>query len=333
MPTPPVHITQDFAGCSQLDGDTTGLLIDQLDIALPELGWTIPFTNTATKGVYRQGAGSQYYIRVVDDAAGHLGTQRRAYVEVYSSMSDIDTGTKVMGDVAEACYLVRSSDLNATGVDWRIIGNDKFFYLLTYTNGSQAPGAVFHCIGDAIIDIDTGDTNPFFQRLDENNGNATSSGAGSGYFGAPTSNTAERDPQFAYSRDGMTSPVPGGVVGHASGDGLGFNGSIIPGGSTYDDYPDPSGMLWCTEGRLVEEYVNNAGVFRGRMPGILLPLHDIGKTVSPQPFVDGDVVNAVDIAGVAIDMTCFEIARSLEPYTTSVCGVLLFDMDDGSLWE
>jgi hypothetical protein len=318
MPAPTV-VTQASAGQSQISG-TDGALITEWDVALIALGWTKEYSGT-NKAAYKQGSGTGYYLRVVDAAADHSADARRAYIEIYSSMSDVDTGTKIMGDVAEEYYIVKSDTADATGHDWELIGNDNCFYWGVKTNSGTGSAYIWHFIGDLINEEDSGDTNTFAVSLDHNAGTSSSTKAGMWRSGFD-------EIYFAEDRAGTSNGVEGDFAAHQ----FSGNPTTPPNFSAFFNntgpYPGPTGRLWACPVRAVE----TAGdCYRGRFPGILFPLSDLFDDAT---LGHDSVILSADQAGGVFDVTLKGVAHALRPTNLGITNtdLICFDIDDGALW-
>lgn len=96
-------------------------------------GWTEPFTNTSTKGVWKNSiaaGGLGCYVRVLDDGSTTGpptgAANQDAYLRTYRTMSDLDTGTD-----ATTQELVRKSSASSSATRaWVLIADERTFYLL-----------------------------------------------------------------------------------------------------------------------------------------------------------------------------------------------------------
>lgn len=93
-------------------------------------GWTREFT-ASNKRVFRNSpvTGSGTYLRI--DDTGSVGNARHASLRVYSSMSDIDTGTDetpTVAQLANGTMWVKSSTLNSTARIWMIVACERWIY-------------------------------------------------------------------------------------------------------------------------------------------------------------------------------------------------------------
>lgn len=96
-------------------------------------GWTAAFDG-ASKTAFRQGSGSQFYLRVQDDGPG-AGTFKEARITGYETMSDVDTGTGPFPTAAQgvggvAMLVVRKSvAADSTARDWLVVADDQTVYV------------------------------------------------------------------------------------------------------------------------------------------------------------------------------------------------------------
>jgi len=99
-------------------------------------GWSEPFSNTATKGVFRNSlgaGGTGCYVRVRDDGT-NTGGAKEALQIVYSAMSDIDTGidaTPTTAQMANGAVIRKSLASDATARPWILIADELTYYLAT----------------------------------------------------------------------------------------------------------------------------------------------------------------------------------------------------------
>lgn len=131
------------AGAPVLTGQT-GTLVALLKACLVDgygakaaTGWTEPFTGVS-KGAFKQGAGSGFYLRVQDDGPG-AGTFKEARITGYETMTDVDTGTQPFPTAAQgvggvAMRVVRKSNAaSAAARAWIVIADSRTFYVLIAT--------------------------------------------------------------------------------------------------------------------------------------------------------------------------------------------------------
>lgn len=114
-------------------------------------GWSEPFTNTATKGVWRNSlavGGLGMYYRVLDDGSG-TGGAREAFTRSYASMSDMDTGDNpapAPSQISLGITVRKSSALNSSPSDWIIVADERTFYCVR--SGTAAYEDILFGAGD-----------------------------------------------------------------------------------------------------------------------------------------------------------------------------------------
>lgn len=120
---------------------TAGVAYGTGDNEKTAAGWSEPFTNTATKGVWRNSlaaGGLGMYYRVLDDGSG-TGGAKEAFTLSYADMTDIDTGsnpTPAPSQVALGVTVRKSSVTNSSARDWIIVADERTFYCVaTKTDG------------------------------------------------------------------------------------------------------------------------------------------------------------------------------------------------------
>ena len=107
-------------------------------------GWSSTFT-AANKEIYRQGAGSQFYLRVQDDGPG-TGAAREARMIGYKAVSDVDTGTDPFPTAAQltnGTICRKSETADATARAWYLFADSRTFYLMVSWNGGVYGSFVF----------------------------------------------------------------------------------------------------------------------------------------------------------------------------------------------
>jgi len=111
------------------DGVATG----SISFRLAPLGWEKVFSKTNV-AVYRptDPASTRPYIRVDDTGATF------ARVQMYESMTDVDTGTGVTPSAAGGWYWHKWNTAAATATYWLLIGDSRGFYFLSNLVGATA---------------------------------------------------------------------------------------------------------------------------------------------------------------------------------------------------
>jgi hypothetical protein len=99
-------------------------------------GWTKPYSGTAgPQGVYRQPAGSRFYLQV-DDSGPGAGAAREARCFGFEAMTAYNVGSGQFPTVAQSTagsVLRKSLTLDNTARAWMAIVDDRTFYLFTLT--------------------------------------------------------------------------------------------------------------------------------------------------------------------------------------------------------
>ena len=111
------------------DGAVTG----SVSFKMAPLGWEKVFTGT-NKAVYRPAdpASTRPFIRVDDSNAAF------ARVQMYESMTDVDTGMGVTPAMAGGWYWHKWSGAAATATYWLVIGDSRGFYFLNNLSSATA---------------------------------------------------------------------------------------------------------------------------------------------------------------------------------------------------
>lgn len=326
----PKTLTSADVGAPTLN-DNDGSLISVLDWALVDspdaLGWTRPFTNTATKGVYRNNnlTGSGGYLRVLDAAADHGANGRLASVQSYTSMSDIDTGTDVSPDSGEL-FWAKSNSTDGSPRDWIIIGTDKWFWWMPFPapNPADGHGYLVYACGDP---AGTYGDDPFpFMLIANPSGNPSSSTSIGGLqtvtSGNPSSNQiAIKAWNTSYAAG--SGSIDAGMQVHP------YGGSTLagtPGGSWLPPWPNPPNAIPTSKIAASELAVTATEIFmRGILPGVLCPLVNIQLTAQ-STWTDGDGVAGVSNGSELVTAIYRPVNRTLLFNTGSVTGALLFDV-------
>lgn len=298
-------------GAPTLSGET-GKLYDVLKWALPQLGWTIEFDNTADVIVFRNSAatGTGDYLRIDDNPANHDGTNAKtANVTSFASMSDIDTGTDKVG--TSAWLIGKSRSASSATRPWVIVGDERYFWLAVDANDdgyyseqyygdieSDAPSDSGRFLTQAITSTDPG----AFEKLTPIN----EYGNGIGGFS-----------QLRYN-------VAGTVVGESAEytKAINADGVVTDNGPGNDGtYPDPasSGIRVCDI-----QVLDSDGV-RGRVRGAVRSLCDIFNV-----FANLNVISNQATARGLRNMTV--VNRRARPTFPSTEGALMFDSTHTGDW-
>lgn len=128
-------LTSAMAGMPVLNG-TEGSLSALIRYIAPMLGWSIEFDNGPVIVIKPQSyrSGQALFYRIDDRAARGGLAPRTAEVKAYESMSDINTGSGLVGTT----YIQKSYTANTTANAYSIIGDEYGFYLNTCRAYSSA---------------------------------------------------------------------------------------------------------------------------------------------------------------------------------------------------
>jgi hypothetical protein len=121
-------------GAPTLTGEL-GSAITFFDATLLPLGWTKEFTGTNV-AAYRNSVsdgGSGCYVRINDNAPDSNGA-RAFSIQVFSEMTDIDTGSNATGTV----FFRKSSTLDDTARPWVMVADGLTFYLTCPLRGDSS---------------------------------------------------------------------------------------------------------------------------------------------------------------------------------------------------
>jgi len=117
-----------------LYGDGSGISYGAGGSAKSAAGWTMPFSDTATKCVLRNSlaaGGSGCYLQITDDASG-AGGAKEAFARAFSAMSDINTGVDQMPTTAQlsaGCIWRKSTTADSTARKWVAVADERSFYM------------------------------------------------------------------------------------------------------------------------------------------------------------------------------------------------------------
>jgi hypothetical protein len=101
-------------------------------------GWTKPYSGSpaSQQGVYRQPAGSRFYLQV-DDTGPGVGAGREARSFGFEAMTAYNVGSGQFPiQIAAAAVIRKSSTLDNTARSWIAFADDRTFYLFTLTGDS-----------------------------------------------------------------------------------------------------------------------------------------------------------------------------------------------------
>jgi hypothetical protein len=263
----------------QASGITVNTGTGTVTTKTPGAGWSKPFSATNT-AVYRPGSGLRHYFKVVDTTTicarfwGHV------------SMSDVNTGTDQFPtsvQMSGGLYWQKSTTADATNAKgWIIVADDKTMIMFIWF-GAQGSVNYNNMCSVGMGEFATDKTGELYNSF------VSGALASNSYSQMPfnilynnigavltTSQSAMYAPR-SYTQVG-TSVILGkiGDYSKSSQSGMGCGGSL--------PYPHPvkGGMLICDVGIAEGGAVAAASVLRGRMRGIMNPLHD-------NPCAHGDI--------------------------------------------
>lgn len=231
------------------DGSATGTITCKI----APLGWSRVYTGT-NKSVYRAPTGNRFYLRVDDTQAQY------ATVSAYETMSDVDTGSNLIGTV----YWKKSDASSTATREWYLVGNNKTFYLFSAWSNTYP---TIHA-GYAFGDINSVKANDIYASM---------------LIGHSTSNPSNpvTSQSFSYLTFNVSAAYYAGqYLARAStgiAGGINFIKVATPsfqfgyGGVTHPNPADNGIHLFP-----VEVCEVSGPVYRGRMPGLYAPFEAIG---------------------------------------------------------
>jgi len=241
-------------------------------------GWEKVYSGT-NKAAYRSldVTGTRLYLRV-DDTVGVY-----ADVSGYETMSDIDTGTGPFNGGGSGRWY-KSETANTTAREWRVYADSRCFYFYADKEGAETAAAWFGDIVSNIPDaygcgITAADQYHYDYQLV--------------YLG---SSDVYQNSQFARSYTGTGAAasfyrVSNALVAHTYG--MGYSG--MP-------YPSPVGNEVIAFPVLC---VQAGGIYRGDMPGLYGPAHDM------RAVADGTLISGMQVNGSSRD---FIVQRARDEY-------------------
>lgn len=325
----PIIIKSGEGGAPVLTGED-GSLRTLFKWALPQLGWTEEFDDPANNQiVFRNNPldGSGYYLKMFDNEADHDANSRATMFRAYSSMTDINTGTREYPKPtsSDQQYLFKSFSADNTPRDYIFVGTNKIFYLFIRTGDDADPITYSMFFFGDIISFMPGDSGAFM--------------IGCGHDPYPSATTHlspferpnihpegsndELDQIYnslAVSYDGQTDGVGVFVYGFQSGP---TNSTRVDPG-TNGRYPSLISNGFTTTKIYVGEF-NTSNSTRGYLPGLLFPNANIGTYNTG--FVTGDIMNNVPIDRDKIgDVVFISFAQDIEGGFEDRC--VLFSLSD-----
>lgn len=245
--------TATFTVDSGLTSPATGTITAKI----PALGWTKSFSTT-NKAAYKSSdvAGTGAFLRVDETVAA----ANYARVAMYETMSDINTGSGI-SPASSFCSWPKSDVLSAAARPWRIVGDERGFYLFTdpsnYQDGRSfsfffgdivplsSPDPYAACLTGATAD-NAGGYESNYTTLKNVDGTST---AEIGRFSMRRFNGTGASSAFRLHGHGLSSQVDNGPVA----------------------FPNAAGNGLLVAPVFVTEAAN--ATFRGRMPGFYASYH------------------------------------------------------------
>lgn len=291
--TTPTILTSEDVGAPTLNGQV-GSLRTVLKWALPLLGWTEEFDDAANhKVAFRNNpvSGTGSYIQFTDN--GPIAANNAfAVMHGYSAMTAIDTGDHRTPPEPASTDNLNNSILKAyannqpEAVQYRIIGTDRAFYLLTDASGENNPAThtwAFHFAGD-LGNHDVGDD---VFALYGWTGDDTSDASTPLNFMPfmPTSEDNDNTLYIVLSKDGANSSKKGHLIAWSWACSTGYTPAFEPGsGFNLPEASPLTGQVEYVYPR-VFEFESDSGLrgsqghrYRGQMPGLYLPANRFGAT-------------------------------------------------------
>jgi len=240
------------------DGAATGTLETR---SAPVGGWEKAFSGTNKAAYRRTDPSSTAMLLRIDDTAG-----RKAEATMYESMTDVDTGVG-----ATIAVWMKSSTADAGVRKWRLIADDKLFYLACYWHTSYSSQAGVNAFGD-IASFKSGDA--YHCMISGDSSEDYTYPGYRNYFSMQSG--AFNNTKLARSYTHIGAGVEAGRLGLRNQDHIGSGGFTFP--SSVDN-----SLLMHYPLVVTEPAVNAA---RGTMPGLIQPIQSL-------PLVDGSVVESI----------------------------------------
>ncbi len=234
-------------------------------------GWTREFSATNVR-VYRGNlvSGSGYFLRIDDSAT--VGNSRHAWARAFENMTSATVGTNPVPTLAQRANGIltpKSTTLDSVARRWRVIANERFFYLFVDTSGG---GGLFCWFAGDSISYKPGEMHGFVisnVAAESWTGGLSDTGyllTWRRYDFAPDVSSCGLF--IARAHTGTVGAVPCDHFGSLQA-GTMFGGQ---GGGAY-----PSGV---NQGLVYESarFISGAFAPRGELPGALAPMQSIAQT-------------------------------------------------------
>lgn len=286
---------------------TAGVAYGSGGTAKTAAGWTEPFTNTATKGVWRNSlaaGGTGCYCRILDDGSIATAAAREANMITYRAMTDIDTGSDpapATATLASGVFIRKSNTADSTGRAWELVADEKSWYLLVRANATVSADTALYGGGD-IESFVAGDAYRYFSmgRVTGNSAGGASNfinGSVAGYT-SPSSNGFYIGRNYAQTGASISLSLAGliSVVGNAIGGSFAL-AATTPG--TGDQHFSPCFLV-------------GEAAIRGRLRGVYAPANNLlaqgfaATFAGPTGLAAGSVLMVSHVTGGQAGALCLE---------------------------
>jgi len=246
---------------------TSGVAYGSGGSAKTAAGWTEPFTNTSTKGVWRNSlaaGGTGFHFRVLDDGSGTAGA-KEAFFTGYSAMTTIDAGSDITPTAAQMTSgsIIRKSDTaDSTARGWYMVADERTFYLAIEHNTSTFQGYSIYIGGDFDSEV-AGDAYAFL------------------IGGRMTANITGGSEAFLNAAPSLSSSASNGlfVVRGIAGTGTALPISIAPGIFSSSQLGGAGGVADPSPGGANRYFARaaivNEGTIRGFLRGLYVPISNL----------------------------------------------------------
>lgn len=142
---------QGVVGGAYSSGWTNGSLLELLRKVLvagygttSPAGWALSYTGTS-KGVFRQGAGCQFYLRVLDDGSLAGGAREASYYggETATDVDTLGAQFPTSAQLANRCIVRKSNTADTTQRPWLCFADARTFWLFAWGNQGTSDSSMF----------------------------------------------------------------------------------------------------------------------------------------------------------------------------------------------
>lgn len=250
----------------------------------PCAGWSRPFIGTNI-AAYQQPATANQRFLLVDDSVA----DQYSRLTGYETMTSISVGTNPFPTPSQIAnsklFVVRSNTFDATVRGWTIIASDKLFYMFINGNSQStitgtAPGnAGGFCFGDFISNQPGDIYNTIIIAVQTN----STVNCSTLHFLGNLSNAplVGHYVNRSYTQIGGSTPIlKAGDWTRSPSGSMGTSGLTVPNASDGNIYVAPI---------TIYEFPNLGSVFRGTMPGLYTPLHNMLSVLN-----EGDQISGIN---------------------------------------